>query len=194
MAPITISTALLVGGKSRRMGRDKALLPVGDSGQLLWQRQWQLLEKFRPKEMFWSGPPRAGTPFAAQIVDDAIPNAGPLAGISACLDRMHTDLLFVLAIDLPEMTPAVFLNLLGPCEPRRGAVYQHENFYEPMAAIYPKCLHLLAAEHLAHGRYAMQDFLCEAVQREMMSGLPLPEAGRPYFKNVNAASDIERAS
>jgi molybdopterin-guanine dinucleotide biosynthesis protein A len=190
MAPFTFSTALLAGGKSRRMGRDKALLTVGNSDLLLWQKQWQLLEKFRPKEMLWSGPPRPGTPYSARIVADDVESAGPLAGLSACLKVMHTDLLMVLAVDLPEMNPAVFLNLLGQSGKRRGAVYQHDGFFEPLAAIYPKILHALAEEHLTQGRFAMQDLILQAIRKEMMTVLPLPEAGLPYFKNVNAASDI----
>jgi len=190
MPPFTYSTALLAGGKSKRMGRDKTLLPIKNSELLLWQRQWQLLEKFRPKEMFWSGPPRAGTPSQALIVDDVVEDAGPLSGICASLERMHTDLLIVLAIDLPEMHPAIFLNLLKQCRKRCGAVYQNEKFFEPLAAIYPKSLHLLAAEHLAQGRYAMQDFIREAIKREMMVSLPLPEAGLIHFKNVNTPSDL----
>lgn len=187
---LTFSAALLAGGASRRMGRDKALILVDDSGLLLWQRQWQLLEEFSPKEMFWSGPPRQGIPFCARIVEDQVKDAGPLAGVSACLELLHTDLLIVLAVDLPEMHAAIFFNLLAKCQKRRGAVYQHGDFFEPLAAIYPKGLHTLAAEHLAQGRYAMQDFIREAVKREMMTVIPLPEAAQPHFKNVNTPEDL----
>ena len=187
---LTFSTALLAGGASTRMGRDKALLPIGDSSLLLWQRQWHLLEQFRPKEMFWSGRSPPGVPFSARVVEDTFTDAGPLAGVSACLELLRSDLLIVLAVDLPEMNPAIYLNLLARCTKRCGAVYQRGDFFEPLAAIYPKVLQPLAAEHLAQGRYAMQDFLREAVQREMMAALPLPETALPCFKNVNAPSDL----
>jgi len=187
---LTFSTALLAGGASRRMGRDKALLKMPGSDQLLWQRQWQLLEKFRRQEMFWSGPPRPGMPFSARVVEDSVKDAGPLAGISACLEVLHSDLLFVLAVDLPEMNAAIFLNLLTLCTKRCGAVYQNGDFFEPLAAVYPKFLQVLAAEHLAQGRCAMQDFIREAVKREMMAAIPLDEILAPHFKNLNTPEDL----
>jgi molybdopterin-guanine dinucleotide biosynthesis protein A len=186
----TFSAALLAGGESKRMGRDKALLPTGDSGLLLWQRQWQLLETLGADELFWSGLPRPGIPDRARIVVDVVKDAGPLAGISTCLDLIHADLLIALAVDLPEMSSAVLLNLMERCEPKRGAVYQHDSFFEPLAAIYPKSLHVLAKEHLAQGRYAMQEFIREAIKREMMTALPLPETELPCFKNVNTPEDL----
>jgi molybdopterin-guanine dinucleotide biosynthesis protein A len=187
---LTFSTALLAGGASTRMGRDKVLLKLPESGELLWERQWKLLEELGAKEMFWSGPPREGIPFCARVVADSVPGVGPLAGVSACLEAMRTDQLIVLAVDLPEMEGEVLFNLLARCTKRRGAVYQHGEFFEPLAAIYPKMSQALAADHLAQGRYAMQDFIREAVQREMMAVVPLPEGEVPYFKNVNAPGDM----
>ena len=55
------SAVLLAGGRSTRMGRDKALLPLAD-GRLLWQRQLAVLEQLAPAELFFSGPPREGLP------------------------------------------------------------------------------------------------------------------------------------
>ena len=49
------AAVLLAGGRSRRMGRDKALLPLAD-GRLLWQRQWDVLRELGPAELFVSGP------------------------------------------------------------------------------------------------------------------------------------------
>ena len=186
----TFSTALLAGGASRRMGRDKALLKLPDSGELLWHRQWHLLETLEPKETLWSGPPRPEMPLGARVVEDSLKDAGPLAGISACLEVLHSDLLIVLAVDLPNMNAAIFLDLLNRCTTRCGAVYRQGDFFEPLAAIYPACLRALAAEHLAQGRYAMQDFIRVAVKREMMLAVPLLEETLPYFKNVNSPEDI----
>ena len=56
------AAVLLAGGRSRRMGRDKALLPLPD-GRLLWERQLDvLLRELGPAKLFLSGPRRAGFP------------------------------------------------------------------------------------------------------------------------------------
>jgi molybdopterin-guanine dinucleotide biosynthesis protein A len=186
----TFSTVLLAGGASKRMGRDKALLPVGNVGQVLWQRQWDLLEELTPEEMLWSGPPRADMPERARIIADAAVNAGPLGGIAACLKALRSDVLVVLAVDLPQMRASFLRGLLARCTETRGAVAQYGEFFEPLAAIYPKHLHSLAAEHLAQGRYAMQDFIREAINLAALEVVPVACADSTLFKNFNAPSDL----
>ena len=186
----SFSATLLAGGASRRMGRDKALLPVGGSGQLLWQRQWHVLESLEPAELFWSGPPRPQMPSRAKIIADVVAHAGPLAGISACLHVLPSNLLIVLAVDLPAMNATFLRDLMSRCTDARGAVIRHGDFFEPLAAVYPKHLHALATEHLAQGRYTLQDFIREAVEQEALTVIPLRREDAPLFKNVNAASDI----
>ncbi len=101
------------------MGRDKALIELPGSGLLLWQRQWKVLEDLQPEEMLWSGPPRPQMPDRARVIPDVVKNAGPLAGISACLDELRSDLLVVLAVDLPEMSAAF---LRGPAHARHAGL------------------------------------------------------------------------
>ena len=189
----SFSAVLLAGGASKRMGRDKAQLPIGDSGQLLWQRQWAVLEELAPDEIFWSGPRPQG-PAHARIIEDVVKGAGPLAGISACLEVLRSDLLVVLAVDLPQMNAPFLRSLLARSAKGCGAVAQHGDFFEPLAAFYPKELHALAREHLAQRRYALQDFIREAAQRSAMATISLSEADAPLFRNVNTPSDLEDSS
>lgn len=172
------------------MGWDKALLPVPGTDLLLWQHQLGVLEEMRPEEIFWSGPGRPGVPGHVHIVSDAVKNAGPLAGISACLNLLQSDLLLALAIDLPRMNALFLKNLLARCSPSCGAVAQYGDFFEPLAAIYPKGLHVLAGEHLGQGRHAMQDLIREAVQRELLQAFSLDKKDIPLFKNLNSPDDL----
>jgi molybdopterin-guanine dinucleotide biosynthesis protein A len=172
------------------MGRDKALLPISASGELLWQRQWQVLEQLQPHEIFWSGPPRPQMRAQARIVADGVKSAGPLAGIGACLEALRDDLLVVLAVDLPQMNAPFLRGLMAQCSERRGAVVRHGDFFEPLGAIYPKRLYVLAADHLAQGRYALQDFIREAVKQDALLVVPLEEDDVPLFRNLNAPSDL----
>jgi molybdopterin-guanine dinucleotide biosynthesis protein A len=183
----SFSAALLAGGKSTRMGRDKALLPVPGSNLLLWRRQLGILDELQPEESFWSGPARAGLPERLRIVGDVVPNAGPLAGISACLDLMKSDLLVVLAIDLPRMSSSFLGDLLHRCSSNQGAVMRHGDFYEPLAAVYPKRLRAMARAHLASGRYALQDLLQEAVEQKIVQAFPLEEKNSLLFQNWNTS-------
>jgi molybdopterin-guanine dinucleotide biosynthesis protein A len=186
----SFSAVLLVGGASKRMGRDKALLEIPGSNLLLWQRQWRVLEELQPEEIFWSGPRRPAMPAKCRVVADVVERAGPLGGISACLGLLRSDLLVVLAVDLPAMNADFLRRLLARCSDKRGAVARHGDFFEPLAAVYPRRLNTLAAEHLAQGRCAMQDFIREAIKLDALDVTPLEQKDVPLFKNLNTPSDI----
>jgi molybdopterin-guanine dinucleotide biosynthesis protein A len=129
-------------------------------------------------------------PARARIVADVVKSAGPLAGIGACLETLSDDLLVVLAVDLPQMNALFLRGLLEQCSGSRGAVVRHGDFFEPLAAIYPQRLHVLAAGHLAQRRHALQDFIREAVKQDALLVVPLEEDDVPLFRNLNAPSDL----
>jgi molybdenum cofactor guanylyltransferase len=186
----SFSAVLLAGGQSTRMGRDKALVPAPGSDLLLWQHQLRTLETLQPEEIFWSGIARPDLPTNLRIVPDEIKNAGPLAGISACLNLLQSDLLIVLAIDLPRMKAVFLKNLISASSSTCGVVTQNGDYFEPLAAVYPKDLSALANEQLQSGHHAMQDLIREGVKLGLLKSFPLTEDDFPLFKNVNSAADL----
>ena len=173
------------------MGRDKALLPLPGSNIVLWQRQLSVLESLRPEKIFWSGPARPGIPDHLQIVPDALSGAGPLAGICAGLRAVTSDLLVVLAVDLACMDANYLGKLVQRCTPTCGAVPQQGDDFEPLAAVYPALLLTLADDRLRQGRYTMQDFVREALRRELIETVPVGDEDAAKFINVNSPSDLK---
>src|SRR4051812_12491871 len=99
---MNFSAALFAGGRSSRMGSDKALLEI--DGIPLWQRQLHTLQELHPTEIFLAGPVRPHwIESGLQIVGDVKADAGPLGGLVAVLRRCRATRLLVLAIDLPRM-------------------------------------------------------------------------------------------
>ena len=101
--PLTIGATLVIlaGGRSSRMGRSKADLPVGDTTLLAW-----ITRSLGPSftETLVCG---TAAPPGARSVDDRREDAGPLAGIEAALLAMSTECAFVLACDMPRVTTAL---------------------------------------------------------------------------------------
>ena len=102
---MTISAVLLAGGKSRRMGEDKATVLFQDMP--LWEIQLDLLRKLQPDELFISAqtdPP--WRPSDCEFVADGQPSRGPLSGIAASLARTMAEHLLALGtgrrLRLPE--------------------------------------------------------------------------------------------
>ena len=114
-----VSAVLLVGGKSSRMGQDKATMLF--RGEPLWKTQLERLRRLRPKEILISAQTDpAWRPSDIEFVADQRPSRGPISGIAAALSRIATDHLLVLATDTPFMTEAYLRNLCVGVRVRPG--------------------------------------------------------------------------
>jgi molybdopterin-guanine dinucleotide biosynthesis protein A len=181
------NAALLAGGKSRRMGRDKAFIEVG--GVPLWKKQIAILQELSPDEIFISGPPHEEwTDW--QIVPDVQADAGPLGGIVACLRRCTHRHLLVLAVDLPRMNAGVLSSLLRECDVETGVVPCSEDRFEPLAAIYPQRCLPLAERCLRERHFTLQEFVARAVSARLLRARPVAAQEREFFLNANTPADI----
>ena len=185
------AAVLLAGGRSRRMGRDKALLELPD-GRRLWEHQWETLGALGPAERFVSGSWREGFPPDLPWLADEFPGCGPLAGIAAALQVMQSPRLVVLAVDLPGMT-ADFLRGLLQGNDSAGVVPQRaDDFFEPLAAVYPKSAAGPAQERLHAGALALQPFVRTLIDDGLAVSRPIAEAEAGLFANWNHPGDLER--
>ncbi len=183
------AAVLLAGGRSRRMGQDKALLPLPD-GRRLWERQLAVLRALEPAELFISGPPRVGFPTDVPLLADSVPGLGPLAGIAAALRAMRSPRLVVLAVDLPAMT-AGFLAALLSGKPVVGVIPRMDDgFFEPLAAVYSCEAHPAAVARLRSGDRSLQAFVRALIEDGL--GIAWPVAGEDahLFTNWNNPQDL----
>jgi len=184
------SAVLLAGGKSSRMGFDKAA--AVDRGQVLWRRQVETLQAIQPHELFISG--KAGGPYAGQgfeVIADLHPERGPLGGLEAAISRMRTPLLCVLAVDLPWMTAAFLAALLEvAAQNGRGVVPRNGEAFEPLAAVYPRAMLGLIAEQMEGPDYSMRRLIRRALDLDLVIPYPLAKEDRGLFGNVNSPADL----
>lgn len=159
------SAALLAGGRSVRMGCDKALLSF--RGERLLDRQLTLLRSLGPAEIFLSCRPGTAYDVAeARIVFDEYPDAGPLGGIAACLSAMRTPRLVVLAVDMPCLRLSLLEKLVRLFP--RGVVPRIADRYEPLAAVYPRDLLAAAMENLRKKENALHVWIDQAVETRQL--------------------------
>lgn len=133
-SPFTVGV-LLAGGESRRMGQDKALLPMAGFATLL-QRQLALLQSLPLDACSISRHRRHQTPtgLGVPILPDTNneQHAGPLAGIqAAALAWPEASALLVLPVDLPFIRAETLQTLLDEGQRQHCAVY-YENEYLPL--------------------------------------------------------------
>lgn len=183
------SALLLAGGRSSRMGRDKAMIEV--KGRTLLQQQLELLRSLRPVQLMLSCPPGAYQPGPdVTLVADNFPGKGPLAGIERGLESATTGLLLVLAVDMPAMDENVLRSLLGASAKARGVVPLVAEQPEPLAAIYPRISHALALQHLREDRLAMGEFVAACYVAGLVGFQSIPPGEDFRFANWNRPSDL----
>jgi molybdopterin-guanine dinucleotide biosynthesis protein A len=189
-----VSGVLMAGGRSRRMGRDKACLLW--QGEFLWQRQLRVLRETGVGHLWIAGPregPWAESP-AVSVVEDAIPGGGPLAGLVGAFNAMTGDWLVVLAVDMPGMESAYLARLLACARSSGGGCVPFwRDACEPLAAVYPRALGELARTRLAQNRLSLQDWVREAAAAGFVAPHAIEPPSRRLFQNLNTPEDMRDA-
>ncbi|HWM25354.1 MAG TPA: molybdenum cofactor guanylyltransferase [Chthoniobacterales bacterium] len=187
---MTISAVLLAGGESRRMGRDKATIVFG--GELLWQRQIELLRGLRPERVFVSARQKPSwLPLDTELLLDDPPSRGPLSGLTRALERTQTSHLVALAVDMPFITAEQLHVLCSLAGNGCGVVPLIGERAEPLAAIYPR-----EAGSDFSAALASDDFSLQRLSRNLVDGGKLrivqvsPEDAGLY-ESVNEPEDLK---
>jgi molybdenum cofactor guanylyltransferase len=166
------------------MGTDKAFLRIGND--LLIERQLRCLRGSGAAELLISGRTEVDySRFAVRVVRDELPHAGPLGGVAAVLKASSCPLVFVLAVDMPRMSPAMIAKILSRCEEAAGCVPFDGHRFQPLGAAYPVSLLPLAEHLLSIGRYSMQELVGQAISEGLVQTMQLEPAEHVYFTNIN---------
>lgn len=182
------AAALLAGGKSSRMGTDKALLDWG--GAPLWRRQLGKLIEVNPDRLLLSCREEQGLKNVfAEFVFDPPENPGPLGAITRCLEVAQMPLL-VLAVDMPSMTTAFLQSILDTANGiDRGLVCEAGHGFEPLCALYPQAALPPLRGLLSKGSHKMQDAVADLVASDLMAVRGLDAGEVPLFFNANTPEE-----
>ena len=201
MAPKVLG-AVLAGGTSRRMGRDKASVVLG--GVSMLERAVDILAEVCPDVVVVSS--REETPAGAwEVIEDLRPGAGPLAGLEAALShgaREGYQIIVVLACDLPLAGADLVREVLrvGQSNENLGAwaaaaARDGVPDFEPLCAAYSTTCLPVASALLDGGNRAARA-LFEAVDGARVVPSESDSDGSdhaPGLLNVNTEADLLRA-
>jgi len=188
-----VAAFILAGGKSTRMGTDKAFIKV--EGRTLLARALDIARSVTPNVSIVGD--RAKFAEFAPVVEDIFPNCGPLAGIHAALCVSQTDLNLILAVDVPFVSTALLEYLLkrSRTNPAVITVAQTGGGYQPLSAIYRRQFAELADKALRAGRYKI-DSLFPSTNTQTITEEELKAAGfsQEVFRNLNTPEELANAS
>jgi molybdopterin-guanine dinucleotide biosynthesis protein A len=184
-----LAGVVLCGGRSRRMGVDKATIEVG--GSTLLERAISRLREVCDPVLIAPGDLHLAS-FGYEIVEDAVPGAGPLAALVAVLRRGPHPLIAVVAVDMPWLDPALLRLLAARVGDHDVAVCETDRGVEPLHAVYqtsalgPAEAAMRGPDRSQHGQLGRQDVLTVAEREWRGAGID------PRFaSNVNTQADLD---
>ncbi len=189
---MTVTLAVLAGGKSTRMGRNKALLPIHGRPLLV-----HIIERLKPladEVLVIARTPETYTFLGVPVILDRYEDVGPLAGLHAAFTAAHGDLAMVVACDMPLVRRETFAYLLSLAEGVDVVMPRIQGREEPLHAVYRPVTCLPAVEAAIHrGQKRLISFLPDVrvryVDDTMLRGVD-PELRS--FVNVNTPEEWER--
>jgi molybdenum cofactor guanylyltransferase len=189
-APIT--AFVLAGGKSTRMGTDKAFISL-DGHTLLARALTSIRAVISDVRIVGD---RRKFSALAPVVEDTFRGCGPLGGIHAALRSSETDLNFFLAVDIAFISPAL-IHFLIDCATASSSlvtVPRAGNGLQPLCAIYRREFAAVAEKALNEGCYKI-DVLFDPASTQIISEEQLKAAGFPssMFRNLNTPQDLAAA-
>ncbi len=188
-----LAVFILAGGKSSRMGRDKAFVEY--DGRTLLSAALELARGLS-NEVFIVGNREKFSQFGP-VVEDEFRNCGPLGGIHAALRSSKAELNLMLAVDMP-FVPGEFVRYLiqearlvsdaTVIIPRPG------NQWQPLCAIYRRPFAEAAEGALLAARNRINS-LFEAIPVHAIDDEKLKHAGfsSDIFLNLNSPEDLASA-
>ena len=180
----SITGLILAGGASRRFGTDKARASVG--GRAMIARVFEAVSAVTGEVLVSVRAGGGDYGLAARVVEDAVPDAGPLAGLEAGLRACRTPWLVVVACDMPFLTPEALEAVTRARAPGLDAVVARtpDGRLQPLCACYHTSVLPVVAARLRSGRRSMRGLL---ERLGAVRVVPLPEAP---LRNVNRPGDL----
>jgi molybdopterin-guanine dinucleotide biosynthesis protein A len=183
---------ILAGGKSSRMGADKAFLEFG--GQTLLARVLETVGRVTPQVGLLGDKKRLAA--FGTVIEDIYLGRGPVGGIHAALMSTTTDFNLMLAVDLPFISAEFLRYLVSQAEGSNAAatVPRVSGIFQPLCAVYRKEFGKVAGRSLLAGKNKIGALFGE-VNTRVIEENELANAGFTIeiFRNLNTPAEWQEA-
>lgn len=153
---IDITGFIFAGGKSNRMGTDKALLLIHD--QPLLKRMIRLISPFC-KTVKISGNRPEYAVFNIEMVPDLYTGCGPISGIISSLKHTSTEWNLLVSVDVPYIKEELILYLISKIGQYDCIIPFHDGGVEPLIGLYNRQISPFLEEVISQGDYKLMRLL-----------------------------------
>lgn len=187
-----ITGIILAGGKSLRMGVDKAFIQF--KNKILIEHILDVSKNIF-QEILISANDEKYLQFGLPLIPDIIPNHGPIGGIYSCLEASSNNFNIVLSCDTPFISEELICFIIENIEKKQIVVPATENnLYEPLCAFYHKNTGPILREFIDRDNNRIPDVF-KVVD---FKGLPVNSTCDFWhpnlFANINSLTEFEKYS
>ncbi|MFZ5634473.1 MAG: molybdenum cofactor guanylyltransferase [Bacillota bacterium] len=186
-----VSGIILAGGKSNRMGTNKALLELG--GVTLIERVARVMSGVCPEIIIAGGDPDELAHLGYPVVPDIYPGCGPLSGIHAGLVAARNRYSFVSACDTPYLSEKLIRKVVSEAEGYDAVILKEGEYFEPLCSLYGKAFIKAAETSVKNGVYKVTAALSQVNWKSVtVNPSDIPDLKKSLF-NINTPRDYEEA-
>ena len=183
---MNLSAAILAGGQSSRMGRDKALLVL--NRQRLIDRLVQEFSASCSEVIISAARQDDYKECGVPVVADEFRGIGPIEGIRQSLRFCSSDHVFVCAVDTPFVRREMVQYLAEFISSDYDAiVFRDGDRIHPLCGIYSRTVLPVAQEMISEGRYRLMDLLSRV--RTKYADIDTGRFGSKSLLNINTPED-----
>lgn len=192
---MNVTPYILIGGRSSRFGSDKSTFEL--NGETLAARAARICEEAFPRSKARFVSTVSGTYLDRDLIADIYPDRGAAGAVHAALTDARTPWIFVLACDLPLVTPEFVSKLAEFTDGDHGCVVpvQRGDRWQPLCAFYRTdvCLRIFETAISGDQQPSLRAIAKTAEPRIVEFGeySNLPDAPR-LLTNVNTVADLDR--
>ncbi len=185
-----ICGVILAGGKSLRMGQNKALLQI--DGESLIERVLRELGSVTNEIVISANDPSPFLSLGLRVISDLFPDRGPLAGLHAAMTHTCRPILLLLACDLPSVRSEFLSRMLELSEDFDAVIPRTaDGMVHPLCAVYRRtCLPFIEAA-LIQGLNKMTAFFEDSSLKVRWLSLRDSGLSEEGLINLNSPKDLE---
>lgn len=181
-----ISGFVLAGGKSRRMGTDKALIQLEEESLL--QRMLNLLKPYCD-QVFISSGKKVYNEFQQIQIQDIYAGCGPISGLHACLKHSVNNWNLVVGVDIPFVNDEILRLLISARGEYDCIIPRHGSKIEPLIGLYHRNSVDVLEEMIHQGDYKLMDALSK-LNVCYLDCTALLDQYPKLFLNLNTPDDL----
>ncbi|MEE8190538.1 MAG: molybdenum cofactor guanylyltransferase [Candidatus Scalindua sediminis] len=183
-----MNAVILAGGKSSRMGSNKAFLKL--ESKTFIEHQIDLLREIFNEIIISANTPSVYKHLNIPIIKDIYPNKGPLGGIHASLINTSSFYTFVLACDMPFVEIDLIKHLKSFIKGHDVVVPQINKGLEPLHAFYSKNCIAPVKRALDNNNLRIIDFFPQVnVKVVKLDSLASSDKFKKATKNLNTTEE-----